>query len=717
MPRSKQPGPVKEVVPKRALGIVEALRGLPERELTRLGKELNVPLDDNKRIDDATQIARVVVGAGTLTREGALSAAERQLIQRLIEGRGLATFGEKPAAAHELELQGLLFCFEQDAEVTVCLPVALLLQLPTWDGEDSNSARSLLSRCAPGPAASIASYYLGRTATHPLKISLEPAWSALTDARHIREALRELAPAERDLLGQIEHLGGEVSTEELLDLEQEPLRLRTLVGTTPSRRGVGFALERRGFLIPLHPDRHVIPTEVLRAVGERSRQVREDFQAELRSLARDSQHEPIRARFCEDPTALAAGLALSLRFHNVHIKSSVGTPTSLVERMAQRFGAPVEGVRFLAALSRIAGLWEPSADTVGMVPGSLQLSELGARLYSVWLSGGGWNEALPNGETWRVADAERLRSPVAQLRMFVITALRELATDGWIPVSVIEQYVLGEHRVPGLERLLSRWSARTRTTCYSCKKAVRRILVESLFQLGCLDLATDEGTDVADAGSVLVRVSPLGKRLLRGSLLPPKEDPAVGSTFQDAELVVSDSATVSAVLSLGRYFDVASARPNLRINIDRDGVTRAVTDGIEPSELRARLEALAELSPSAERLFKQFSEVVGSAEYIPSAGFLWVADGTVRTLLATKKSTKALFVDPSPPGGLLLSANTDIETVTRRCRTLGVRIQADAGGATASVEEASADAVRANKSGTRRRVGRASSRAAKLGTG
>ena len=38
--------------------------------------------------------------------------------------------------------------------------------------------------------------------------------------------------------------GGEVDTQELLDLEREPLRLRGAGGVTATRRGAGFSLER-----------------------------------------------------------------------------------------------------------------------------------------------------------------------------------------------------------------------------------------------------------------------------------------------------------------------------------------------------------------------------------------------------------------------------------------------------------------------------------------
>ncbi len=69
------------------------------------------------------------------------------------------------------------------------------------------------------------------------------------------------------MLEGVEEDGGEVDTEELLELEREPLRLRTATGATPSRRGVGFSLERRALLVPVHPNRHVVPTEVSAIIG------------------------------------------------------------------------------------------------------------------------------------------------------------------------------------------------------------------------------------------------------------------------------------------------------------------------------------------------------------------------------------------------------------------------------------------------------------------
>src|SRR4029078_2116754 len=98
------------------------------------------------------------------------------------------------------------------------------------------------------------------------------------------EEIEKLSATERRVLEGVEMLGGEVDTEELLELEREPLRLRTASGATPSRRGVGFSLERRGLLIPMHPNRHVVPTEVAKIIGHTSNAERQAGREPERTL-------------------------------------------------------------------------------------------------------------------------------------------------------------------------------------------------------------------------------------------------------------------------------------------------------------------------------------------------------------------------------------------------------------------------------------------------
>ena len=57
-----------------------------------------------------------------------------------------------------------------------------------------------------------------------------------------------------------------------------------------------------------------------------------------------------------------------------------------------------------------------------------------------------------------------------------------------------------------------------------------------------------------------------------------------------------------------------------------------------------------------------------------TAGFLWVEDPEVRELLRSRRQTADLFVDPSPPAGLLVQAGVELERLARRCRSLGVEL-------------------------------------------
>src|SRR6185295_18659470 len=127
------------------------------------------------------------------------------------------------------------------------------------------------------------------------------------------EEIDRLAPTERRVLDGVEREGGEVETDELLELEREPLRLRTASGATPSRRGVGVSLERRGFLVPVHPNRHVIPTEVAAIVGAARHAERAKRRTQVKSFVLGGDHAPRRARFACDPAVLSVGLALATR--------------------------------------------------------------------------------------------------------------------------------------------------------------------------------------------------------------------------------------------------------------------------------------------------------------------------------------------------------------------------------------------------------------------
>ncbi|HEY3254188.1 MAG TPA: hypothetical protein VGJ91_09580, partial [Polyangiaceae bacterium] len=559
------------------------------------------------------------------------------------------------------------------------LPIAHMIQLRSWEGEDPRGARALLAQLHPDVASSIAGHYLGRPATPPVALCLEPAWEVFADQRRLEREVEELAPLERKLLNAIEKVGGEVDTEELLDLEREPMRLRGATGATPSRRGVGFALERRGFLVPVHPNRHVIPSEVVAIVGTQRRVERELQRREIRSFVLAEDHAPRRARFAEDPAPIALAMALAVRDPSVEVRAGVGTPRSLITKFAARFGREPEVVALVASLSRAIGLWDPSAVSMASPPGSHSVGDLGRALFDAWRRGGAWDEARPDGEALRVTADARETSAVGVVRELVLEALQELGDGRWAPWEAIAAYVRSDARAPGVARLIERWAQRAGVEPMTPAEVARRIALETLHVLGIVDLGDPETDDIESIGPTL-RITPRGRAFLADAA-PESRAPTSNqaSRFLDTQaLRVGSSASVGSVISLAPFVEIGGVTgAALDILITPQALSHALSAGFDGEVMRSRLELLAPLPDPIARTLTQASTVIGRAEFVLTQGFLWVEDPEVRELLRTRRQSADLFVDPSPPAGLLLAVGVDLERVARRCRALGVEVLVD----------------------------------------
>ncbi len=640
----------------------------PIAEIASLVQRLGINIDEAKRIDVPSQVARALLMLPEARDPSQLPGPTRELLYRIAEAKGSLPVETLPPAIEPLVARGIVFARRGKDAVELVLPIAYMCQMRTWEGEDPRGLRALLAQSNPEVASSIASHYLGRPATPPLALSLEPAWEVLTDPVRLKKEVDSLAPLERKLLRAVEKVGGEVDTEELLDLEREPMRLRGATGVTPSRRGVGFALERRGFLVPVHPNRHVIPSEVAVVVGAQRRAEREAQRREILSYVLDEDHDPRRARFAEDPVPLALAMALAVREPNVEIRPDVGTPRSLLSRFATRFGREQEAVALLAALSRAIGLWEASVIGVASPPGSYRVQDLGTVLFNAWRRGGAWDEARPDGEVLRATGEAREASSVGVIREMVLDALRELGDGNWAPWEAVAAYVRADSRTPGLARLLERWAARAGVEAMTPAEVARRVALESLHVLGVVDLG-DPDTD--EQGTTL-RITPRGRAFLSG------EEPSVTaevSRFVDNQaLRIGSEERVGHVVALSSFVEIGRITGQLDVSITQQTLSLALSAGIEPELIRTRLESIAALPDPIERLLVQASAVVGRAELVQSPGFLWVEDPEVREMLRTRRQTADLFVDPSPPAGLLLAPGVDVDRLTRRCRALGVEV-------------------------------------------
>ncbi len=665
-----------------AIRLVDVLRQLPDRELGSLVARLKIRIDEAKRIDVPSQVARMLLQLPEMRDAGILPGPTRELLYRVAEARGVLYAQTLPPAVEPLVARGIVFIRGREGGVELLLPIAHMIQLRSWEGEDPRGARALLAQLNPDVASSIASHYLGRPATPPVALCLEPAWEVFADHKRLAREVEELAPLERKLLNAIEKVGGEVDTEELLDLEREPMRLRGATGATPSRRGVGFALERRGFLIPVHPNRHVIPSEVVAIVGAQRRVEREAQRREIRSFVLAEDHAPRRARFAEDPAPIAMAMAIAVRDPSIEVRAGVGTPRSLITKFAARFGREPEAIALVASLSRAIGLWDPSAVSTASPPGSHTVGELGRALFDAWRRGGAWDEARPDGEALRVTADARETSAVGVVRELVLEALQELGDGRWAPWEAVAAYVRSDARAPGVARLIERWAQRAAVEAMTPAEVARRVALETLHILGIVDLGDPESDDTEAIGPTL-RITPRGRAFLSEGASAESRTPSLvltgASRFLDTQaLRVGPSATVGSVISLAPFVEIGGVTgTSLDVLITPQALSHALSAGFDGEVMRTRLEALAPLPDPIARTLTQASTVIGRAEFVMTQGFLWVEDPEVRELLRTRRQSADLFVDPSPPSGLLLAVGVELERVARRCRALGVEVLVD----------------------------------------
>ncbi len=667
-PKSKRSPPV-----VLSLRLEETLRQLPEAELTALVQRIGISVDANKRIDVSSQVARALLMLPEARDPNRFPGPTRELLYRIAEARGVLQVASLPAAVEPLSLRGIVYVREaSDGGKLLVLPIAFMMQLKSWEGEDPRGMRALLSQSHPDVASSIASHYLGRTATPPVALSLEAAWEVVSERSKLAEEIEKLAPMERKLLQAIERVGGEVDTEELLDLEREPMRLRGAMGATPSRRGVGFALERRGFLIPVHPNRHLVPTEVAELVGTERRNEREAHRRDIRTFVLGEDHSPRRARFAEDPAPLALAMALVVRDPGVEVRAGVGTPRSLIAKFATRFGRSPEDVAMIAALSRAIGLWDPSAIGVASPPGSYVVGELQRQLFRAWELGGAWDEARPDGEVVRAQGEAREASAVGVIRSIVLEALRELSDGRWAPWEAVASYVRSDSRTPGLTRLIERWAQRAGVEALSPADIAAAVALQSLHVLGIVDLGDPEGDSDLENVPPTIRITPRGRELLRGEFSSEVPEPC--KFIDNQSLRVGRSATVGQVVGLSPFVEIGRVTGALDLSISPQTVSQALSAGFEGDVILARLEAVSALPDPIARLLAQATAVLGRAEFVPTAGFIWVEDPEIRELLRSRRQTSDLFIDPSPPSGLLLVQGVDMDRLARRCRSLGVEL-------------------------------------------
>ena len=265
------------------------------------------------------------------------------------------------------------------------------------------------------------------------------------------------------------------------------------------------------------------------------------------------------------------------------------------------------------------------------------------------------------------------------MRELILDALQELGDGRWAPWEAIAAYVRSDARAPGVARLIERWAQRAGVEPMTPAEVARRIALETLHVLGVVDLGDPEADDAESIGPTL-RITPRGRAYMADAPVESRGAAASQSSrFLDTQaLRIGPTATVGSVISLAPFVEIGGVTgAALDVLITPQALSHALSAGFDGEVMRTRLEALAQLPDPIARTLTQASTVIGRAEYVMTQGFLWVEDPEVRELLRTRRQSADLFVDPSPPSGLLIAVGVDLERVARRCRALGVEVLVD----------------------------------------
>src|SRR6187551_4545 len=123
-----------------AIRLVDVLRQLPERELGSLIARLKIRIDEAKRIDVPSQVARMLLQLPEMRDAGILPGPTRELLYRVAEARGVLFAQTLPPAVEPLVARGIVFIRGRDKGVELLLPIAHMIQLRR--GERGRSWRS-----------------------------------------------------------------------------------------------------------------------------------------------------------------------------------------------------------------------------------------------------------------------------------------------------------------------------------------------------------------------------------------------------------------------------------------------------------------------------------------------------------------------------------------------------------------------------------------------
>jgi hypothetical protein len=637
--------------------LLELILGLDPARVEELAGRWHIPIDRKKRLTIAEQVARGLVLVPRWIEQARLSEGARETLRLLAAApRGLL-LESLPEDAPTLLDQGFVFVDPQRAD-RVLVPAAYRLQLPESPSDSPRAARLLLASVPEEPRRELCQFHLQRLPPLPWPMLLETVLERLEDPSWVRIELAKLSDGEQQLLAAIDGVGGEVSSEEVLELSREPVRIAHGGNVQVPRRSAIFALARRG-LVLARAEGWIIPDEIERVVG-RERRKRAGIERQRLLMSRHVlELTPSRAELATPPGMLTVALLAELSSTSQLPVEGRGMSKVAIRRASLQLMVPAERAELLVCLARAEGLSYAAAP----------LSVVSERIWNGWRRGGAWDEAAREPDMFRPGHPMTAKATLL-VREALLDTLALLPAGQFALSADVLANCVADRRALAAQRALSLAARSGYEVVASVPELARVLLERSLPFLGLIDSGR------VDDGPV-VRLSSAARSWLDAGQGEERERAAepVAEWRDELRLVCGPRCSVAATLEAARYGRAWLDDAGIGIELTQESLSRGADHDPDLAGLRTALWALTEKLPSTlEDALRTATAQRPLYCMARVGGFLEVDDAALREALYRDSDGPTVFAAPPLAEGLLVRSGVAESKVQALLTRHGARL-------------------------------------------
>lgn len=638
--------------------LLDLIAALPEERIELLATRWHVVLDPKKRLSLSEQVARgIVLVPRWLDLRNASEGAREALRLLSASPRGVRR-ESLPREVDTLIDEGFVFEVPSSPSGRVVLPSAFRLQLPPSPSDSPRAARILLQNVPEEARRELCFHHWKRLPPLPWPMLLEAVLDRLEDQAWVKHEIASLGETERTLLWAIDSLGGEVSAEEVLELEREPVRIAHGGAVQVPRRSAIFTLARRGLVIA-SPAGWVVPDEVERVVGSQ-RRARAGMERQ-RLLMNRHLYEltPARAQLAEPVGPLVVALLAALSSLNQLPAETRGTSKAAVRRVSQELFVAPERAELLLCLARAEGL----------LHAAIPIRAVTTRVWSAWRRGGAWDEAAREPDLFRPGHPMTAKA-TSLIREALLDTLVLLPAGEFSLVADVLAAACADRRALAAQRSLSMALRAGQEVLATVQEVAQVLLERSLSWLGMVDLGhVDEGP--------VVRISQAARAWLDDDSGGDETADHDGEWLSDMRIACGLRCDVAAVIEAARYGSVWLDDRRVGIEIRHDTLARAADHDPDLSGLRAALSALTETIPEPlEAAIREATMERPLCMLTRASGFVYIDDASLRAALYADPEGEAVWAAPPLTEGLLVRAGVSAAKVQHLLMRHGARVHA-----------------------------------------